>query len=46
MTCWNNLYAEGINIVYIGDLTDVLDTHWSVESNAKTQNFWAFKKFT
>jgi len=46
VTCWNNLYAEGINIVYIGDLTDVLDTHWSVESNAKTQNFWAFKKFT
>ena len=39
------LYAEGINTVYIGGLTDVLDTHWSVETNAKTHNFWAFKKF-
>ena len=39
------LYAEGINTVYIGGLTDVLDTHRSVETNAKTHNFWAFKKF-
>jgi putative transposase len=27
-------------------LTDVLDTHWSVETNAKTHNFWSFKHFT
>jgi putative transposase len=40
------LYAEGVDTVYIGRLTDVLDTHWSVETNAKTHNFWAFKKFT
>jgi len=40
------LYAEGVDTVYIGGLTDVLDTHWSVETNAKTHNFWAFKKFT
>jgi len=32
--------------VYIGGLTDVLETHWSVETNAKTHNFWAFKQFT
>jgi putative transposase len=40
------LYEEGVATVYIGGLTDVLDTHWSVETNAKTHNFWAFKKFT
>ena len=40
------LYAEGVDTVYIGGLTDVLDTHWSVETNAKTHNFWSFKKFT
>ena len=40
------LYAEGIDTVYIGGLTDVLETHWSVETNAKTHNFWSFKKFT
>ncbi|ESS11578.1 MAG: transposase [uncultured archaeon A07HR60] len=40
------LYAEGVDMVYIGGLTDVLDTHWSARTNAKTHNFWAFKKFT
>ena len=40
------LYAEGVDRVYIGGLTDVLETHWSVETNAKTHNFWAFNKFT
>ena len=39
------LYDEGVATVYVGDLTNVLDTHWSVEANAKTHNFWAFKKF-
>jgi len=42
----DRLYAEGVNTVYIGGLTDVLETHWSVETNAKTHNFWAFKQFT
>jgi putative transposase len=42
----DRLYTEGVDTVYIGGLTDVLDTHWSVETNAKTHNFWAFKKFT
>jgi len=40
------LYDEGVDTVYIGGLTDVLETHWSVEANAKTHNFWAFKRFT
>ncbi len=40
------LYESGVDTVYIGGLTDVLDTHWSVETNAKTHNFWSFKKFT
>ncbi len=40
------LYTGGVDTVYIGCLTDVLETHGSVETNAKTHNFWAFKKFT
>ncbi|ERH04608.1 MAG: transposase [Halorubrum sp. J07HR59] len=40
------LYSEGVDMVYIGGLTDVLDTHWSAKTNAKTHNFWAFKKFS
>ena len=39
------LYGEGVSTVYVGDLTDVLETHWSVETNAKTHNFWAFRAF-
>ncbi|ELZ45584.1 transposase, partial [Halorubrum californiense DSM 19288] len=39
------LYAEGVDTVYIGDLTGVLETHWSVEANAKTHNFCSFRKF-
>ena len=40
------LYEDGVDTVYVGGLTDVLETHWSVETNAKTHNFWAFKQFT
>ncbi|UHQ95123.1 RNA-guided endonuclease InsQ/TnpB family protein [Haloterrigena alkaliphila] len=39
------LHSEGVSTVYVGALTDVLDTHWSVEANAKTHNFWAFRQF-
>ncbi|PSQ48335.1 IS200/IS605 family transposon protein TnpB, partial [Halobacteriales archaeon SW_7_65_23] len=42
---FERLYAEGVSTVYIGDLTDVLETHWSVRANAKTHNFWAFRAF-
>ncbi|QCC51204.1 IS200/IS605 family transposase [Halapricum salinum] len=40
------LYEDGVHTVYIGGLTDVLETHWSVRVNEKTHNFWAFKQFT
>lgn len=40
------LYEDGVDTVYIGGLTDVLGTYWSIETNAKTHNFWAFKQFT
>ncbi len=40
------LYEDGVDTVYVGGLTDVLETHWSVDTNAKTHNFWAFKQFT
>ncbi|WP_236039585.1 RNA-guided endonuclease InsQ/TnpB family protein [Haloarcula salinisoli] len=39
------LYAEGVATVYVGDLTDVLLTHWCAEVNAKTNQFWAFRAF-
>jgi len=39
------LHAEGVTTVYVGALTDVLETHWSVRANAKTHNFWAFRAF-
>ena len=38
-------HAEGVSTVYVGALTDVLETHWSVEANAKTHDFWAFRAF-
>jgi len=33
------LYNEGVAAMYVGDLTDVLSTHWSAEVNAKTHQF-------
>ena len=39
------LHAQGVSTVYVGDLTGVLETHWSVDVNAKTHNFWAFRAF-
>ena len=39
------LHEEGVSTAYVGSLTDVLETHWSVEANAKTHNFWAFRMF-
>ncbi|WP_128906565.1 RNA-guided endonuclease InsQ/TnpB family protein [Halorubrum amylolyticum] len=39
------LHDQGISTVYVGDLTDVLETHWSVRTNAKLHNFWAFRRF-
>ncbi|GAB3329544.1 IS200/IS605 family transposase [Haloplanus salinarum] len=39
------LYVEGVATVYVGDLTNVLSTHWCAEVNAKTHQFWAFRAF-
>ncbi|GAA0265908.1 hypothetical protein GCM10009000_097840 [Halobacterium noricense] len=39
------LHDEGVSTVYVGDLTDVPETHWSVRTNAKLHNFWAFRRF-
>ena len=39
------LYEEGVSTVYVGDLTDVLSTHWSAVVNEKTHQFWAFRSF-
>ena len=39
------LYDEDVLTVSVGALTDVLETHWSVETNAKTNNFWVFRAF-
>lgn len=39
------LHGEGVSTVYVGALTDVLETSWSVTANAKTHNFWAFRRF-
>jgi len=40
-----SLHEEGIATVYVGDLTDVLETHWSCEVNEKTHQFWAYRAF-
>jgi putative transposase len=39
------LYDEGVATVYVGDLTDVLSTHWSAVVNEKTHQFWAYRSF-
>jgi len=39
------LHGEGVSTMYVGELMDILDTHWSVRANEKTHNFWAFRQF-
>jgi len=39
------LYNEGVSTVFVGDIKDVLSTHWNPEVNAKTHNFWAHRRF-
>jgi putative transposase len=39
------LYVDGVSTVYVGDIRDVLSTHWKAEVNAKTHNFWAYRRF-
>ena len=42
----DRLHDEGVSTIYVGDLTGVLETHWSTRTNEKTHNFWAFRAFT
>jgi len=39
------LYEDGVSTLYVGDITDVLSTHWSARVNEKTHNFWAYRRF-
>ena len=38
------LLERNVDTVYVGDLTDVLETHWSAEVNAKTHAFWSHRQ--
>ncbi|CAI50869.1 IS1341-type transposase ISNph17 (plasmid) [Natronomonas pharaonis DSM 2160] len=38
------LLERNVDTVYVGDLTDVLDTHWSTDVNEKTHNFWSHRQ--
>ena len=38
------LLERNIDTVYVGDLTDVLDTHWSADVNEKTHAFWSHRQ--
>ncbi|ELY60411.1 IS1341-type transposase [Natronococcus amylolyticus DSM 10524] len=38
------LLARTVHTVYVGDLTDVLDTHWSAAVNEKTHAFWSHRQ--
>ncbi|MDS0295299.1 RNA-guided endonuclease InsQ/TnpB family protein [Halogeometricum luteum] len=40
------LVSQGVETVYVGDVSDVLDTHWSAEVNQKTHNFWSHGQLT
>lgn len=40
------LVERDIARVLVGDLTDVLDTHWSPSVNQKTHNFWSHGQLT
>ncbi|WP_458208889.1 RNA-guided endonuclease TnpB family protein [Haladaptatus sp. NG-SE-30] len=40
------LGERGVDDVYVGDLSDVLSTHWSAEVSQKTHNFWSHGQLT
>ena len=40
------LLERNVGTVYVGDLTDVLDTHWSAEVNEKTHAFWSHRQLS
>ncbi|ERH04240.1 MAG: transposase [Halorubrum sp. J07HR59] len=38
------LLERNVDTVYVGDLTDVLDAHWSATVTEKTHNFWSHRQ--
>jgi putative transposase len=40
------LLERNVDIVYIGDLSDVLSTYWSSTVNEKTHAFWSHRQLT
>ncbi len=38
------LLSRNVDTVYVGDLTDVLDAHWSAVVNEKTHSFWSHRQ--
>jgi putative transposase len=38
------LLERNVDTVYVGDLTDVLDTHWSADVNDKNHAFWSHRQ--
>ena len=38
------LLKRNVGTVYVGDLTDVLDTHWSADVNEKNHAFWSHRQ--
>ena len=38
------LLARNVDTVYVGDLIDVLETHWSAAVNEKTHAFWSHRQ--
>jgi len=38
------LLERNIDTVYVGDLIDVLSTHWSTDVNEKTHAFWSHRQ--
>ena len=39
------LHEEGVSRLYVGDLTGIVESHWSATVNLKTHEFWAFRRF-
>lgn len=40
------MLSHNVSDVFVGDLSDVLSTHWSAEVNQKTHNFWSHGQLT
>jgi putative transposase len=38
------LLERNVDTVYVGELTDVLSTHWSADVNEKTHAFWSHRQ--